>query len=90
MNATVVELANLTSRVRAIVLPVLPADRRHTFGDEDDLLNALDSLHILRMVMSLEGEFGVKVEHADMTAENLGSIQRLAALMAEKCKNKNP
>jgi acyl carrier protein len=84
------DLQVLIAQVRTIAIPVLPPDKRESFGDDDDLLNVLDSLHLLRLVMALENHFAVKVDHAEMTAENLRSISRLASLMAQKCKNPIP
>src|SRR5262245_25372501 len=55
-----------------------------TLGDDDDLLKVLDSLQILRMVIAFEGVFGIKVEDGDMTVENLGSVKKVAALIARK------
>jgi acyl carrier protein len=52
--------------------------------DDDDLLMVLDSLQILRMLMDLEAEFGIKVENSELTPENLGTIERLAAFIAGK------
>jgi acyl carrier protein len=85
-----VETQELAGQIRTMfVVPVLPVAVKETLGDHDDLLAVLDSLHLLRMVMALESHFGIKLEHSDMTAENLGSIARLASLVAQKCKPTN-
>jgi acyl carrier protein len=55
-----------------------------SFRDDSDLLRRLDSLQVLRMLMVFEAEFGIKIEDADLVPENLGSIRRLAALIARK------
>ncbi len=47
-------------------------------GIDDDLLECLDSLQVLRMVTDLESMLGFKVENSDMTPENLGTIAKLA------------
>ena len=54
------------------------------FRDDSDLLKVLDSLQILRMVIALEGVFAIKIEDGDLTPENLGSVQKVAALVARK------
>jgi acyl carrier protein len=56
----------------------------HPLGHDDDLLTVLDSLQILRMLMDLEAEFGIKVDNSELTPENLGTIERLAAFIAGK------
>lgn len=53
-------------------------------GDDDDLLEILDSLQVLRMVTELEERFALKFQNSDMTPENLGSINRLAAFIEAK------
>jgi acyl carrier protein len=52
--------------------------------DDDDLLQVLDSLQVLRMVLESEKEFSICVDNADFTPENLGSIERLAAFVARR------
>jgi acyl carrier protein len=52
--------------------------------DDDDLLTILDSLQILRMLMDLETEFAIKVDNSELSPENLGSIEKLAAFIARK------
>jgi acyl carrier protein len=51
---------------------------------DQDLLALLDSLQILRMLLDLESQLGVKVENSELTPENLGTIERLAAFLARK------
>jgi acyl carrier protein len=51
-------------------------------GPADDLFGLLDSLQVLRTVAWVEETFGVKVGDADLTAENLGTVGRIAAFVA--------
>ena len=51
---------------------------------DQDLLTLLDSLQILRMLLDLESQLGVKVENSELTPETLGTIERLAAFLAKK------
>ena len=60
------------------------ADAGAALGWDDDLLEVLDSLQVIRTILFVETSFGVKVEDADMTPENLGSVSKLAALVARK------
>jgi acyl carrier protein len=55
-----------------------------TIGDDDDLMEVLDSLQILRMVTDLENQFSIHVENGDLTPENFGSVEKLAAFVARK------
>ena len=75
----------IESKVRAFILDSFLAEAdAGSFRDDSDLLTLLDSLQILRMLMAFEAEFGIKIEDADLTPENLGSVRRLAALIARK------
>ena len=52
-----------------------------SLGDEDDLLDILDSLQVLRLVMQLETTYAIKFDNGDLTPDNLGSIARLVAFV---------
>jgi acyl carrier protein len=54
------------------------------FGNDEDLLTILDSLQLLRMLIDLEGEYGVHVENCELTPENLGTVSQLADFIAKK------
>jgi acyl carrier protein len=53
-------------------------------GSDDDLLTILDSLQVLRMLLDLEAQYGIKVENSELTPENLGTIRKLAGFIAKK------
>lgn len=55
-----------------------------TIEDEDDLMELLDSLQILRMVVEVEKRFSIKVNNSDLTPENFGSVEKLAAFVEQK------
>jgi acyl carrier protein len=55
-----------------------------TIADDDDLMEVLDSLQILRMVSDLENQFSIHVDNGDLTPENFGSVEKLAAFVARK------
>jgi acyl carrier protein len=67
-----------------IVTSFLSAEQAEAFDAHTDLLTVLDSLQLLRTVVQLEVLFGVKVEDEELTAENLGSVHRIAALVGRK------
>jgi acyl carrier protein len=53
-------------------------------GADDDLLELLDSLQVLRMITDLEAKYGIKFQNSEMTPENLGSISKLASFVESK------
>ena len=55
-----------------------------TIADDDDLMEVLDSLQILRTVIELEKRFSIRVHNGDLTPENLGSVRKLAAFVARR------
>ena len=74
---------DIQEEVRGYVLEsFLPDTPAEAFGNGDDLFALLDSLQVLRLVVQLERLFGVKVTDADLTAENLSSVERVAAFVA--------
>lgn len=79
------EVHEIEGKVRAFILESFLGEKAAaTFGNDDDLLTVLDSLQILRMVITFEGVFGIRIEDGELTAENLGSVRRVAALVARK------
>ena len=69
---------------RYIVESYLGNGRAETLRDDEDLLGVLDSLQVLRMIMHFESTYRIKVENSELTPENLGSIEKLAAFIARK------
>jgi acyl carrier protein len=62
----------------------LSAEDAVSFRVDDDLLKALDSLQILRMLIDLEAKYSIAVDNSELTPENLGTVQKLAAFIARK------
>jgi acyl carrier protein len=52
--------------------------------DDDDLLMVLDSLQILRLLMDLETRYSIKVDNSELSPDNLGTVEKLAAFVARK------
>jgi acyl carrier protein len=76
---------DIADRVRQFVLSNFLADTpAETFNNNDDLFLLLDSLQILRLVMQLESSFGIKVQPQELSADNLSSVQKIAAFVARK------
>jgi acyl carrier protein len=55
-----------------------------TISVDDDILDVLDSLQVLRLIMELEKIYAIKFDNKDMTPENLGSASKLASFVESK------
>lgn len=78
-------MTNLAESVHSyIVRCYLSNGHTRELRDDEDLLMILDSLQILRMLIDLEAEHAIKVENSELTPENLGTVERLAAFIAKK------
>jgi acyl carrier protein len=62
----------------------LNEEQRASLKNSDNLLALLDSLQALRLVVQLENMFDIKVADSDLTPENLGSIDKMAAYVARQ------
>lgn len=54
------------------------------FRDDDDLLTVLDSLQVLRLLIDLEARYSIKVDNSELSPENLGTVEKLAAFVHSK------
>jgi acyl carrier protein len=79
------DLDAITDRLHQYVVDSFLAEPRAAgLRNCDDLLTILDSLQLLRLVVQLEPWFGVTVDDSELTPENLGSIERMAAFVLRK------
>lgn len=74
----------LKERVRDYITRLFLTDKDATLSDNDDLLQVLDSLQILRMVVDLEAFYAIKVDDGELTVDNLSSVDRIAAFVERK------
>lgn len=81
---------DLKEKVRAYITSSFIADRNTALGDDEDLLQVLDSLQILRMVVDLESTYGIKVDDGDLAIDNIGSVERIAAFVERKQEGLSP
>jgi acyl carrier protein len=58
-------------------------------ADDTDLMELLDSLQVLRMVADLEKRFSIHVGNDDLTADNFGSVEKLAGFIGRKRQGPN-
>jgi acyl carrier protein len=77
-------IAEIEDRVSRFVTGSFLADGASALGRDDDLFAVLDSLQVLRTVVWIEEQFGVKVTDGDLTADNLGTVGRVAAFVASR------
>ena len=59
-------------------------ERPLSLTTEDQLLEALDSMQVMRLVIELEAKYGIRFDNGDMTPDNLGSIAKVAAFVNSK------
>jgi acyl carrier protein len=52
--------------------------------DDSDLFAILDSLEVLRLVVTLEKTYAIKVGDGELAPENFSSIERLVRFIARK------
>jgi len=76
--------AEIEDEVRRFVAGSFLPDGADPPAAADDLFAVLDSLQVLRLVVWVEERFGVKVADGDLTADNLGSVGRVAAFVAAR------
>jgi acyl carrier protein len=55
-----------------------------TLTFDDNLIETLSSLQLLRMVLELESRYAVAIPNSDLTPENLGTVERVAAYVAAR------
>jgi acyl carrier protein len=85
MNSDIICIPSIEEQVREhITDSFLSEDGVRDFRDDDDLLTILDSLQLLRMVMHLEATFQIKIHDEEITAENLGTVQRIGGFIRRK------
>jgi acyl carrier protein len=56
---------------------------------DDNLLELVDSIEIIRIVSFVEKKYGVEFADHELNPENLGSVRRLAELVA-RYRRENP
>ena len=85
MQQHTTDIETIEDGVRAyIVESFLTEQDVMTFQNDADLLLMLDSLQILRMVIALEKQYGIKVHESELAPEHLGSVSKIAAFIARK------
>jgi acyl carrier protein len=50
---------------------------------------AVDSLHMVEIVLELEEALGVSIPHSDMTSERMRSVNRFADYLYGKCSRRS-
>jgi acyl carrier protein len=57
-----------------------------TFTDSDSLMKrgVIDSMGVVELVDFVQSEFGVKVDEADITEENFGTLENIAKYVTSR------
>lgn len=79
--------ADTTSRIRAYLTENFLYMRRDRRLEVDERLldsGILDSMGVMELVSFLEEEFGVELDDAEITEQNLGTIRSIADLVTSK------
>ena len=77
--------ADIKERVRSyLTSSQLPGDVGASLQDDDKLLEVLNSLQLLRMVIEIESLFGITIDNSELSVENLGTIDNVAAFVQRK------
>lgn len=74
----------LTSELRSSIAARFLPNRAAELGDDADLFLLLDSLDVIRLVTQLEKTYRVEIGDDELTAENIGSISRIASFLERK------
>jgi acyl carrier protein len=78
-------MGTIEETIRGYILDAfLDEGEAATFKSDEDLLTILDSLQILRMLIDLEAKYAIEVDNSELTPDNLGTVERLAAFISKK------
>ena len=74
------------TRVRAFLVDTFLLGDDDGFADDESLLDSgiVDSTGVMEVVAFLEESFGIEIDDDELIADNLDSVQRLAAFVARK------
>lgn len=75
-----------TDTIRRFIQVEILNDESHTLDSDQDLLlsNTLDSLSVVRLVEFIESETGSRIPAEDVTLDNFGTVNRIAAYCASR------
>ncbi|OGL47790.1 MAG: hypothetical protein A2W05_11335 [Candidatus Schekmanbacteria bacterium RBG_16_38_10] len=81
----------ISKSIEKFLLTEIAADlSKESLDPEEDLIEQriIDSLGILRLVVFLEGTFGIKVMDEDIVPENFQSLKNMVSFVEQKMQNK--
>lgn len=78
--------SEVAGRVRAFLVDTFLLGDDDGFADDESLLDSgiVDSTGVMEVVAFLEESFGIEIDDDELVADNLDSVQRLAAFVARK------
>lgn len=76
----------IAGRVRGFLVDTFLLGDDDGFADDESLLDSgiVDSTGVMEVVAFLEESFGIEIDDDELVADNLDSVQRLAAFVARK------
>jgi acyl carrier protein len=76
----------IAQRVRAFLVETFLLGDDDGFGNGESLLDSgiVDSTGVMEVVAFLEESFGIVIDDDELVADNLDSVERLAAFVARK------
>src|SRR5690242_93358 len=86
MNNALTTGSNITPLVRQFILKEFPLARKRQINDSDPLIESgiVESLGVLQIVSFIEKTFSIQLLDDDLVPGNFHSIERIAALIAER------
>jgi acyl carrier protein len=81
-----------TTAIRAYLVETFLLGDDDGFDDAESLLESgiIDSTGVMEVVVFLEERFGITIDDDELVADNLDSVDRLAAFVARKLAIGNP
>ena len=78
--------AAIATRVRAFLVETFLLGDDDGFGNDESLLvnGIVDSNGVMEVVAFIEEAFGIEIDDDELVADNLDSVQRLAAFVVRK------
>ncbi|HEX8805034.1 MAG TPA: acyl carrier protein [Acidimicrobiales bacterium] len=78
--------------IRAFLVDSFLLGNDHGFDDADSLIEAgiVDSTGVMEVVTFLEESFGIEIADEELVADNLDSVERLAAFVGRKLDDLSP
>jgi len=90
-TATNIQSATAAQDIRAFIVDSFLLGKDPGFANTESLLESgiIDSTGIMHVIAFLEEKFGIAIDDDDLVADNLDSVERIAAFVGRKQALKN-